>query len=942
MPSIRKLFELDSAGPFAPEVELRRAQALVNQGIAAEASGRTQEALQCYRSAIQADPRYAPAHMNLGIALHALGELASALASHRQAIELDPGHAAARYNLALACLEAGEPAQAEAQFREAVRLRFEFPEAWVGLAQALEARGRDPDALAALDTAIGQREHYAGAQFNASVLLQKMGRLEAAQARLREIDLSALYASPDRHAELESVAQQMVLVWPDYALGWRALGIVLALQSRFGEAVPALEKALKGVPDDPQTLNTLGVALEALGQHTQAEASFRRAIALHPDFHEAHANLGRFLLVLGRSPEAETSFRRALDVEPADCKTLNHLGTILQSTGRPSEAVATYTLALALKPDFPEAHNNLGNALRDLHRLSEAESSYRRALGVDPDFHQAHNNLGIFLQSLGRTSEAEASCRRAVELAPDSWSAHYSLGRVMQSCGKATEAEASFRLALTLAPEDYVTHNSLGVALQTLGRYAEAKACYRRALELKPDSHVAHGNLGVPLYSLGRVPEAEASFRRALEIDPDFREARSNLLFTLNYTNRLSPAELFKEHLEWARRHEAPLAARRLPHSNKLEPQRKLRVGYVSPDFRRHSVAYFIEPLLARHDRNHFEVFSYASVSTPDAMTEHLLRLSDFARDISSMSDADAADMVREDGIDILVDLAGHTSGGRLGLFALKPAPAQVTYLGYPNTTGLGAIGWRLTDVHADPPGEGDGIHTERLVRLARTFLCFQPPDSAPEIGPPPSLDRGYLTFGSFNTLPKITSEVIATWARLMQRVRGSRLMLKASGLSGSAGIGRLVVEFATHGIDQDRLILLGKVGNFNAHLETYHQVDIGLDTFPYNGTTTTFEAAWMGVPVVTLAGDRHAARVGASILSNLGLGVLIATSVDQYLSIAEGLATDRARLASLRKTMRERMQASPVRDEIGFTRAVEHAYRQMWLNWCDEAGAHS
>ena len=358
-------------------------------------------------------------------------------------------------------------------------------------------------------------------------------------------------------------------------------------------------------------------------------------------------------------------------------------------------------------------------------------------------------------------------------------------------------------------------------------------------------------------------------------------------------------------------------------------------MGYVSPDFRRHSVAYFIEPLIARHDRDAFEVYCYSNVLTPDSMTRHLMGLSDSACHIVAMSDGEAADRVRADGIDILVDLAGHTAGGRLGLFALKPAPVQVSYLGYPNTTGLAAIDWRITDIHADPPGNGDEFHSERLARLPRTFLCFQPPADAPAIQPPPSIESGRITFGSFNTLPKVTPEVVGAWAQLLHRVPGSRLLLKASGLTDAAGRGRLLGEFAQHGIDEDRLTLLGKVGDFNAHLARYHEMDIGLDPFPYNGTTTTCEAVWMGVPVVSLAGDRHAGRVGASVLANLGLEELIATSIDEYLAIAADLAADTARLGMLRETMRARVVASPLRDETGFSREVEHAYRQMWLRWC-------
>ena len=866
MASIRKFLKRAPA-PREVKAGPGTAQALIEQGVAAEGAGRAQDALLCYRKAIEADPRYAPAHMNLGIALHAAGDLASALASHRQAIALDPGHAAARYNLALAYLETDESAQAESQFREAVRLRLEFPEAWVGLANTLEALGRDQDALAALDTAIGQREHYAGAQFNASVLLRKMGQPEAAEARLREIELDALYSSPDRHPELESVAGQMVRAWPEYALGWRALGIVLALQQRFDEAVPALERALKELPDDPQTHNTLGVALEALGKLVQAEASFRRAIELKPDFHEAHTNLGNLLAGLSRSSEAEACYRRAIE----------------------------------LHPGYADAHNGLGALLHVLGRAVEAEESCGKAAVLNPEFHDAHFNLGLALEALGRLHEAEASFRRAIELKPD----------------------------------DYRAHTNLGNVLQALRRLSEAEAAYRCALELDPDAPATHSNLGSALRELGRAEEAESSFRRAVELEPDFHAAHSNLLFTLNCTALLSRAELFEEHRTWALRHESPLATHRKAHRNSRDPDRRLRIGYVSPDFRRHSVACFIEPVLAAHDRAGFEVYCYSNVATPDGMTQSLMGLADSARNIAAINDIDAAELVRSDGIDILVDLAGHTSRGRLGLFGLKPAPVQVNYLGYPNTSGIDAMDWRLTDVHADPPGDGNEFHSERLARLPETFLCFRPPEEAPEVQAPPHLKKGHLTFGSFNVLSKITREVIAVWAALLHRVPLSRLLLKATGLSDSRAQGRLLDEFAHHGVGQERLALLPMDSDFGTHLSRYHEVDIGLDPFPYNGTTTTLEALWMGVPVITIAGDRHSARVGASILVNVGHEELIAGNVDEYQALAADLGSDSGRLTRLRGVMRKHVAASPVRKEAGFTRTLENEYRKMWRTWC-------
>ncbi len=843
------------------------AKALIDQGISAESSGKLDEALEFYQRAIGLQPRLAAAHMNLGIVLHANGELASAIISHRRAVELDPDSAPAHYNLAQSYLEAGDSAPAEAEFRKALDIRQHFPEAWVGLANALEALQMDQDALSALHVAISQRDHYVGAQLNASELLRKTGESKAAEKMLAAIDLAALFAHPERHAELESVARQMVLVWPNYALGWRALGTVLALRKDYEAAVPALAKAVTCLPLDPELHNALGVSLQGLNRLASAEASFRSAIEIAPDFYDAHCNLGNMLSGEDRTLEAEGLYRRALKIDPFRAQAYNGLGVVLQKRGC----------------------------------SVESEENCRRAAQLDPRLHFAHFNHGIALEALGRLPEAETAFRRAIELSPDSFQAHTNLGNI----------------------------------LQALKRLSDSEASYRTALELNPDSAATHSNLGSALRELGRIDDAEASFRRALELDPDFDAARSNLLFTLNCTDRLSRTELFEEHLGWARRHEAPSSKQRRIHKNVRAIGRKLRIGYVSPDFRRHSIAYFIEPVLAAHDREAYEVFCYSNVAGPDAMTQRLLGLADCARNIAPMSDAVAADLVSHDGIDILVDLAGHTSRGRLGLFALKAAPIQVTYLGYPNTSGIEAMDWRLTDVHADPPVDGGAFYSEKLMRLEQSFLCFRPPHEAPNVQHPPHLDNSYTTFGSFNALCKITPEVVALWARLLVSVANSRILLKAGGLSDDRAKTSLRNAFLEHGIEAGRVLLRPMDADLSMHLARYHEVDIALDPFPYNGTTTTLEALWMGVPVVSLVGNRHAGRVGASILANIGLGKLTAASVEEYVSIATSLASDSANLERQRARMRERVSESPLCDEAGFTRALENVYRTMWRDWC-------
>lgn len=618
-----------------------------------------------------------------------------------------------------------------------------------------------------------------------------------------------------------------------------------------------------------------GIAAEEAGDHAGAARHYREAIARDPDCAPAHLNLGLLHLSADSFGEAEAAIREALRA----------------------------------RDPFPEAWVALAEALEALGRTPEALDALERALAQREGFEGArtnaavlHNNQGHKLQALGQPAEAEVHLRRATELGPDIPEAHFNLGNVLQSLGRASDAEASLRRAIALRP------------------------AYREALT----------GLGNALRDQGRVDEAEAACRAALALDPGDRDAHDNLLLSMNYTDRHSRAEVYAAHLGWAALHAS--ASTVMPHANSPDPGRRLRIGYVSGDFRRHSVAYFIEPVLAHHHRDAVESFCYSNVRLPDRMTGHLLDLADHARDIAGMGDAEAAQAIRADGIDILVDLSGHTAGHRLGVFARKPAPVQATYLGYPNTTGLASIDWRLTDACADPRGDGDAVHSERLARLPGSFLCFQPPPDAPDVQLPPSEACGFVTFGSFNVLPKVTPEVIRAWSRILQAVPRSRLMLKALGLGDAGSRARMHEAFQSHGFGPDRIALLPVEGALRDHLARYHRMDIALDPFPYNGTTTTFEALWMGVPVIALRGDRHSSRVGASILSNAGLGEWVAGSVDDYVSLAVRLAGNAALLRDLRRTMRDRVAASPLRDAQAFTRNLENAYRGMWKLWC--AGA--
>jgi protein O-GlcNAc transferase len=450
------------------------------------------------------------------------------------------------------------------------------------------------------------------------------------------------------------------------------------------------------------------------------------------------------------------------------------------------------------------------------------------------------------------------------------------------------------------------------------------------------DLALAYNKFGYGLAALGRPQEAAAAFERALALDPGYAMAQSNLLLSLNYRSDVSTAELFAAHLRWDERHGRKLRRQSRFANISRDLERRLRVGYVSPDFHRHPAAYLVEPLLAAHDHDQFDVFSYADVRQPDDFTARLRGYADHWIDIHGRDPQAVARRIRADRIDLLFDLAGHTGYNRLEVFARKPAPVQLTGLLYPNTTGLRAIDYRIVDSVTDPPG-AEAFCSERLIRLPRCYVCYQPDRDAGPVMPLPARRSGHVTFGSFNNLIKVTPQVTALWARVLRMVPGSRLVLKSSAFTDPATHRRVLSAFAAQGVASGR-IDLETTTPAPDHFARYGDVDIALDPFPYNGHTTSCEAIWMGVPVISLRGDRHAARVGASLLTAVGLPALIAETPDDYVAIAAGLAANLDWLAALRAGMRERVRASPVCDGAGLARAIEDAYRTVWQQWCSGA----
>jgi protein O-GlcNAc transferase len=559
-------------------------------------------------------------------------------------------------------------------------------------------------------------------------------------------------------------------------------------------------------------------------------------------------------------------------------------------------------------------------------RLAEAEQGYRAILQRVPRHADSLNLLGVIALQVGNLPSALALVQRAVALRPDSPVCRNNLGTVFERHGRDDEAALCYQAAIDLDAGYAEAHNNLGFLRARQDRLAEE--LYRKAIELDRTFAEPHTNRGNLLKDRGELNAAISSYRRAVALRPDLSALHSNLLLSLHYHPDYSPADLLREHREWAERHVAPLAAVRVPHANGREPNRRLRLGYVSPDFREHSVARFVLPLFREHDRAEVEVFAYSDVTAPDPVTGLARNHVDHWREIAGLGDAQLADAIRADGIDILVDLAAHSGRNRLLAFARKPAPVQVTYLAYCSTTGVDAIDYRVTDRFLDPPEE-TGHYTEAAIRLPHCYWCY----SAPPLGRPPTQRQpSPPTFGCLNNFAKVSDVTLALWMRLLQRVPEARLLLYARTEAHRDRVRRAMREA---GIEEARAAYVGRQ-SVALYLQTYREIDVALDPYPYGGGTTSCDALWMGVPVVSLLGSTAVSRAGFTLLSHVGLEHLVARSEDQYVEVAAALIRDESRLSELRGQLRDRLESSPVMDARQFARDFEAALRAAWRSWCE------
>ncbi len=678
----------------------------------------------------------------------------------------------------------------------------------------------------------------------------------------------------------------------------------------------------------------LGLIAHQLGRNAHAVELISKAVAINPKAPAYYNNLAQALVALRHWDEAVAACNAALVIDAHYAQAWNSLGMIAKEQGNVEHAIDHYQHALRINPDLATARNNLANVLIDLGKYDSAVHQLRAAIRLNPAFSAAHNNLGIAERRTGNPGNAMRCFREAIRLDDNNAEARSNLGSMLLEVDRIEEAADLFRSATHIDPTIAEAWNGLGMARRHSGHISEALACYQRAIALKPDYADSLNNLGDAHRQFGDGARAVEYFRQALTLRPEFTEARSNLLFTLSHHVLLPPSELVEAHREWDRGHGLAGRAHRYTHGGQGDPAKRLRIGYVSPDFCRHPVSYFFAPLLSAHHRDQVEVFCYANVANPDDVTARLRDSADHWCATVGMTDAQLAKRIHSDGIDILVDLAGHTAGHRLGACCYKPAPVQVTYLGYCATTGLETMDYWITDAVIHPIDTIEQA-VETIVRLPRCWVCYQPPADVPDVKLKP--DGSVLTLGCFNDSTKVTPAVIAVWSEILKALPEAGLFLKARQYADDKTRAWLVGQFAHHGIEASRL-RIEPAGSMAEYLAAYHEVDIALDPFPRTGGVTTADALWMGVPVITLAGSRFIERHSASLLTAVGHANWVASTIEDYKEKVLALARDPAQRRALRAIQRERMAASSLLDADDLATRIENTFRQWWRKYLGKA----
>jgi protein O-GlcNAc transferase len=675
--------------------------------------------------------------------------------------------------------------------------------------------------------------------------------------------------------------------------------------------------------------------LMAGGALLDAEKYFHRAVDADKTSAQALTQMGNFYFKQHKPQQALPYFVRMTQLTPANAVTWRNLGVAAAAAGEHTQALHAFEQAVALKPDYAVAHHGHALALASQRRHVEAIPVFQTLIALTPKDHEAFYNFANSLVAVGELDAAEAAFQVSLSLQQDFLNAHCNLGKLYFDRNQCDLALLHLRRAVSLAGDQPIPHKNLGAVLQHLGQLSEALACYETARRLDPDSVEVIGNIGSVRLSMGDVAGASVAYSQALAPSPEAGKIFSDYLFCLQNDHTISNETLFAEHQQFAARFEAPLRPLWPQHTNTREPNRRLRIGYVSGDLRNHAVTFFLEPLLRHRNRADFCLFAYSNHAQVDEVTQRLRPMFDHWLQCAHFSHTALAEQIRFDQIDILVDLSGHTAHNRLLTFARKPAPIQVTYLGYGGTTGLTAMDYRITDPWLDPVGVTDDQHSEALVRLPSGAAGFQWVENAPSVNTLPALRGEGVTLACLNNPRKIRPPVVKLWARILAARPETTLML---GNAADPAIQQsLLAQFAENGIAAARVSFQPWM-TLGEYLAAHNQIDLALDPFPYNGGTTSFHSLWMGVPFVTLAGNRTMSRVGACILGGIGLNEWVAESEDDYVACVHRALDDLPALNELRLSLRDRLNPAGAPRALAVTQSLEAAYRQMWQRWCETA----
>lgn len=744
--------------------------------------------------------------------------------------------------------------------------------------------------------------------------------------------LGDVYYEQQDYAKAEQHYRHALEADPGFAEAELNLGLCLDAQGRYAEAAGCYRHVLVAQPENHIALFNLAVTLSSLGELDEAIATYRKVLALKPEFIHAHFNLATLYQRSGRLELAEPYYTSTLSLNPQHFPALCNLGVIFQEREDFPKAQECFERALQINPQHAETCQNLGLIELRAQKLESAKAHFKQALSLRPDFAEALVGLGDVSLKQNLIEEAQAYYRKAIATQPALASAYCNLGVILQERRQYDAAITLYQQGVENASDSVLLFNNMGNTYASMGRLSEAESCYAKALSLASGTTETYSNLAGLYAGQGKLEEAEKSYRKAMKLDPGYAQAYSNLLFMLNYDPDRSGEDIFAAYKEYENLYARQYYAGWPVFAGDKNRRKRLKIGYVSPDFCRHPVQYFLEPLMAHHDKSLVEIYAYAEISAEDSVTERYQSYADHWLLSTGMSDDALCQRIRADGIDILVDLAGHTANNRLSMFARKAAPVQVSWLGYGYTTGLSAIDYFLTDEVSAPEGS-DALFAEHPWRLKPPLFAYRNSPVMGEVSPLPALKNGYVTIGTLTRSIRINYRTIRVWAAILKRLNNARLVIDSSNYQDANLRQALIDKFAAHGVSENQL----DIGFHSPPWDTLRSLDIGLDCFPHNSGTTLIETLYMAVPFVTLAGRPSLGRLGSSILTGVGRPEWIAYTEDEYVEKVVGLASDIEALARIRAGLRQEMQNSPLMDEAGFTRKVEEAYQGMWAQWCDK-----